>query len=135
MKITKEKLLRIINEEIESIKEVEMDGPPMDHQGQEFKTGLGRDNTWDDYMSAEKTIEEKISDMVMDELEREVQELAGVDMKDPDLAQVDDDLLAIAMRIRDKIMVELGASIQTEVAAAKHQIRKLAGMIKPAKEP
>ena len=135
MKITKEKLLRIINEEIETVKEVDIKGEPQHHQGQEFKTGLGKDNTYDDYMSAQQTIEEKISDMVMDELEKEVQELAGVDMSDPDLAQVDDDLLAIAMRIRDKIMAELGSSIETEVAAAKHQIRKLAGMIKPTKEP
>ena len=134
MKITKENLLKIINEEIESVKETEMRGPPMDHQGQEFKTGLGRDNTWDDYMAAEQTIEEKISDMVMDELEKEVLELAGVSKDAPGLEQVDDDLLAIAMRIRDKIMAELGASIEAEVAAAKHQIRKLAGMIKPAKE-
>ena len=129
MIFTKEKILRIINEEIESVKETEMRGPPMDHQGQEFKTGLGRDNTWDEYMAAEQTIEEKISDMIMVELEKEVAELSGGSMSDADLGAIDDDLLAIAMRIRDKIMVELGATIQAEVANAKQQIRKLANMI------
>jgi len=129
MKITKEKLLRIINEEIETVKEVDMKGEPQHHQGQEFKTGLGSENTWDDYRNAEQTIEEKISEMVMVELEREVQELAGGSLSDPEMAQVDDDLLAIAMRIRDKIMVEVGASIEAEVANAKQQIRKLASMI------
>ena len=134
MKLTKEKLMKIINEEIETVKEAEMVGPPGEHQGQEFKTGLGMGNTYDDYMAAEQTIEEKISDMIMVELEKEVTELAGVSMEDPALAEVDDDLLAIAMRIRDKIMDELGAQMKSEVDAAKSQIRKLAGMIKPTKE-
>ena len=52
MKITKERLLRIINEEIESVKEIEMKGDPMYHQGQEFKTGLGTENTPQDYADA-----------------------------------------------------------------------------------
>ena len=129
MKITKEKLLRIINEEIETVKEVDMEGEPQYHQGQEFKTGLGSENSWEDYRNAEQTIEEKISEMVMVELEKEVRELAGGNLSDPELAQVDDDLLAIAMRIRDKIMADIGASIDAEVANAKQQIRKLATMI------
>ena len=129
MIFTKEKILRIINEEIETVKETEMRGPPGHHQGQEFKTGLGADNTWDEYMAAEQTIEEKISDMIMVELEKEVAELSGGNMSDADLGAIDDDLLAIAMRIRDKIMIGLGDSIKTEVEGAKQQIRKLADMI------
>jgi hypothetical protein len=129
MKLTKEKLLRIINEEIEVVKEIEFEGEPMSHKGQEFKTGLGAGNTADDMHDAEQTIEEKISDMVMVELEKEVQELAGGSLSDPEMAQVDDDLLAIAMRIRDKIMADIGASIEAEVASAKQQIRKLASII------
>ena len=121
MNFTKEKLLRIINEEIEAVKEVEMQGEPGLHQGQEFQTGLGMDNTYDDYMTAPTTFAEQVSDMIMAELERQVTELAGVSMDSPELASVDDDLLAIAMRIRDKLMADL--------EEAKEQITKLSGMM------
>ena len=121
MNFSKEKLLRIINEEIESVKETEMRGPPGHHQGQEFKTGLGIDNTYDDYMAAPTTFAEQVSDMIMAELERQVTELAGVSIDSPELAHVDDDLLAIAMRIRDKLM--------TDLEDAKQQIVKLSQMM------
>ena len=48
-------------------------------------------------------------------------ELAGVPADSPDLAGIDDDLLAIAMRIRDKLM--------TDLEDAKEQIVKLSGMM------
>lgn len=122
MNFTKEKLLRIINEEIESVKEVEFKGEPMYHpSGAEYKTGLGTDNTFDDYHDAPATFAEQVSDMIMAELERQVTELAGVSMDSPELANVDDDLLAIAMRIRDKLMADL--------EEAKQQIVKLSGMM------
>ena len=121
MIFTKEKLLRIINEEIESVKEVEFMGDPMYHQGQEFKTGLGSGNTLSDMSSAPTTFAEQVSDMIMAELERQVAELAGVPADSPDLAGIDDDLLAIAMRIRDKLM--------TDLEDAKEQIVKLSGMM------
>jgi len=57
----------------------------------------------------------------MAELERQVAELAGVPADSPDLAGIDDDLLAIAMRIRDKLM--------TDLEDAKEQIVKLSGMM------
>ena len=129
MKITKEKLLRIINEEIESIKEVEMDGPPMDHQGQEFKTGLGRDNTWDDYMDAPPTIEERVSDLIMAELEETVKKLSSSPEPEGGLEQIDDDLMAIAMRIRDNIMPQIGPIITGALVDAQAALEGLAAKI------
>ena len=128
MNLSKEKLLRIINEEIESVKEseVEFKGDPMYHQGQEFQTGLGSENTYQDYMDAPPTIEERLSDLIMSELEQAVQRISpGA----PDEYGMDEDLLAIAMRIRDKIMPQVGPVITGALADAQAALEGLAAKI------
>ena len=130
MNITKEKLLRIINEEIESVKEVEFKGDPMYHQGQEFQTGLGSENTPQDFMDAPPTIEERLSDLIMSELEQAVQQMSGQE----NTPGMDEDLLAIAMRIRDKIMPQVGPVITGALQDAQAALQDLHAKLQEKKK-
>jgi hypothetical protein len=131
MNITKEKLLRIINEEIESVKEVEFKGDPMYDPGTTrvpvgatelpYRTGLGSENTYQDFMDAPPTIEERLSDLIMSELEQSVQQMSGQEAG----PGMDEDLLAIAMRIRDKIMPQVGPVITGALQDAQAALQDL----------
>ena len=112
MIFTKERVLRIINEEIEAVKEseIEFKGEPMHHQGQEFQTGLGSMNTPQDYADAPPTI--------------------GVEGG----GMIDEDLLAIAMRIRDKIMPQVGPVITGALADAQAALQSLAAKLQEEKK-
>ena len=91
----------------------------------QYQTGLGTENTPQDYVDAPPTIEERLSDLIMSELEQSVKQMTGVEGG----GLIDEDLLAIAMRIRDKIMPQVGPVITGALADAQAALEDLAAKI------